>query len=1513
MNRHVLRAVSLLLLAVAVTAETHPNLERGFAADKLYQLSDIEQVNLFNGNVSVTIPIGPTYPVSDRLSYGLRLTYNSKAWDIKKFYVSANYTGSRKEPSSDSNAGLGWSLTLGRLISPAEAEFGENPAWIYVAPDASRHRFYDTLHLAAREAPVAGVAYTRDGTYLRLQASGSNYLVEEPSGTINEFEPWTDTSGPAPTQRYRLRQVRDRFSNTFDVGYAVANEWRVTDQYGRLTRIIFAPNAADPESRYPNYARLLSAVEFQTFDGGTATYTFQYEQRWVRRAYCGEDQRDNVGDPDNPDDDDPRFVYVPVLSKLLLPDGSSYELDYYYPGSPDDPMDPLTEASCHAGSIKSLVLPTKGSVHWTYGMYEMPSKGCPDDDPDPADDTSGVYSRTYRSPRNGVPDAVWKYKPTLTYEGFGTYRCGGKDDATTDFPFEEMKNTVTAPDLNETVHYFSVYPLNFPVNNTLNSWRNFGLPFSTKRASGGKFISTEVCSGSCANAVNVRRTTYVRYELDHGSQRFDANRRLKGSRTEFLDDPTPDEDLGDGIAPPPHFVDSDSYDYDGLGHYRINIQASSFPGTPTRKATTAFNKRDTTVNAQQFDSGTYESTFTAGTFNLPAKATPWVLNLYPSQEVLEDGARGTTVKQQYCSENTGFLRGTRKLRGAASSIYDLVTTYETHPSNAPPDRSTDMAGAVLKETMYGGDATPLFATAIDSTVSLCTLVAAPGNAAYQLRHTYTFGLRATSEYFANDVGAGFKILNRSIHANTGLVAGETDSAGLTTTFDYDSMGRSEYVYAPGQDAVSYTYTNATSAVDAKLKISRGAGVTESAVEYHFDHLGRPRIERRLMPGGTWARRETKYDSMGRRSDVSEWDADTVAPSRWTTYRSIDPFGRVGTITMPDGEARYFAYTGTRKIERSVAIATTASGAEAYATTTEEYDGYGRLRTIVEPNTSTTTTYTYDVGGRLSDVAMSDGANTQVRTFDYDFAGFLLREQHPEIGTAGGGVVSYPCYDAAGHALRRVDGVAVTGPACQPSAEANAFDVRFTFDSAARLSNVRRSGTNGALLKEFTYGTGTSDDDRSLGKLKTAVRHNYHPVSNADVRVTETYVYGDTAGRLTQRVTAITDGMTSASPEFSQTYHYDAHGLPDIIGYPDCTNGQCGVSVARTVTFGRDRGYLKTVEGFTGHASTSDHITYWPSGMVQKVVHADGSIDTVGRSPTNGMARPDSITFSNWLTTPPCDAVTLSGPSPATQTIPYRGGTTISVTAAGGTGHTFRWYEGPRLDTTREVGQSSTLTVGPLTQNATYWVRVTNACGSFVESAEAKVFVQLATPTAVTASMMSSGRIRVAWSPVDGATMYHVQRSANGVNFTTVRPNEPTTTWFDETAAAWTSYLYRVTATGPNVADSAPSAADVATRVAFTNDDITPGDIIRGNQIGELRRAVDAVRRLAGLPSMWANYNAPTGFVRAAHFVEIRSALEQARTVLTQMAGVSMPNLGDPVVAGAPIRAIDLQRLMEGMK
>jgi RHS repeat-associated protein len=195
-------------------------------------------------------------------------------------------------------------------------------------------------------------------------------------------------------------------------------------------------------------------------------------------------------------------------------------------------------------------------------------------------------------------------------------------------------------------------------------------------------------------------------------------------------------------------------------------------------------------------------------------------------------------------------------------------------------------------------------------------------------------------------------------------------------------------------------------------------------------------------------------------------------------------------------------------------------------------------------------------------------------------------------------VDYQGYDARGHAGRKVDG---------------ANDLRFTYERAERLTQIATGA--GTLLKAFTFGSGTSAADRSLGKVKTAARYNY-PAGQTAV-FTDTYTYGGLGGRVSIRETALTYNGAS-NERWNLGLAYDQLGEVTSLTYPDCAFAACPPS-PRTVTYSYDEGRLGAVAGYAAS------VTYHLNGMVNQVTHAspNGVIDTVSVG-TDSMLRPTAI-------------------------------------------------------------------------------------------------------------------------------------------------------------------------------------------------------------------------------------------------------------------------------------------------
>ncbi|HSG41504.1 MAG TPA: hypothetical protein VLE27_17815, partial [Thermoanaerobaculia bacterium] len=307
-----------LALAAPAAAEVHPNTAPGFPGEQSFHVGEIDNVNLFNGALTLTIPLGPTYPVNGGLSYGLKLVYNANAWSYSTFIIvhddGTEVTNPFSVPSVCSNAGLGWRVSLGEFDPPCQQPDGNGQIspHLYQDENGTDHLFYPTLHQGDPEdAPQAGVTqvlYTRDGSYLRLKVlTDGRRNLEFPDGTVRTF----DTEG-------RLAEIRDPFGNAVTVEYLKADghpapsrettaQWVLTDSHNRKQRVYFRFSLPDVPSLY---WPLLDRVELTAVGGGKANYQFSYETRTIGRACLSNDSM-------------LRTVKAILLTGVSLPDGSS--------------------------------------------------------------------------------------------------------------------------------------------------------------------------------------------------------------------------------------------------------------------------------------------------------------------------------------------------------------------------------------------------------------------------------------------------------------------------------------------------------------------------------------------------------------------------------------------------------------------------------------------------------------------------------------------------------------------------------------------------------------------------------------------------------------------------------------------------------------------------------------------------------------------------------------------------------------------------------------------------------------------------------------------------------------------------------------------------------------------------------------------------------------------------------------------------------------------------------------
>ena len=1166
----ILTSIVLALLFVCPLAAEHPVQERGFRADAVYHLTDLDSVNLFNGNLQLSIPIGQPYRVSGSLSYQMTLRYAGNIWKYIEYCGPKTGECRANTFAIQENGGMGWSLAFGELTYTAPATGQVNNGWTYTSPDGSEHHFYNIMHDGdaedAGDVDGTSVVYSRDGSYLRLKAFTSTVrILELPDGQKHRFEQ------NAADGKWYLTHIYNGFSsldaNSIPLTNYVAFEYPanavdpavkdtvIRDSTGRSHAIRFKSIAGK--------ARIASA-ELAKFRGGTpAVYTFEY----VKDAYGSE----AIVLPKPVSATGEGTATVALLSKVLLPNGESFSFAYYIPATAD----------AESGTMVQMVLPTLGKVEWDYSAYNFAA--------------DILYESAVGVSGRRVYDYVKSASPQHQLVQYTTYTgaLGSNTMATTTGWTDNLGS-------NAKVDYKTVYhfqSIDGPYT---------GLPFTGNVTdSSGRYLSTETYDCDSAGVCMLDRRTFVKYEMDDldncvsGPCRYDRNRRAYTENTVYVTDNN-------------RSASRDQSSFDGLGHYRTVSLNGSFVTGNTRTTTTQYN----TNTRGGLSVGTY-SVDSSGNrlagFTMLNASDPWVLGTYTSQSTSEGGI---TAYTQACFDVArNFLVRSRVLKGSTAGLNDLLSV-----------NTADADGNLVREEWFGGDTQTL------STASLCSMALPLHTAAsFRVDHTYQYGVRRTSQYKdtagGTTGGLGFYTLDVDVDASSGLVTRSRDTAGLYIDYEYDSLGRLTWTKPQSGAWTQYDYRAAMNQARGRSEVAiyeRPNGSTTSALarnSQEYDGLGRPYRQASLRADNWWSIADTRYDHAGRKAKVSSLESyvsDSTPASNWTTT-TYDPYGRPVVITAPDGTTTLYSYTGVRLVAKNASVATSASG-ESYVGINEEYDRQGRLWRVTEaPGTAsaTVTEYSYDVGGRLSKVCggLVSGVCTQSRFFNYDKRGLLVSEQHPEKGAGGNGAVSYT-YDARGHVLTKTEGPSTAN-----------FSLTYVYDRAERLTQVQETNRSNRIVKQFTFGTANALGVDSLtsyrkGRLLTATRYNYDRTGiGFDPVVTETYEYTGVGGRVSRKVTEVKNGVTTVA-SFDHRTTWNDLGAPLTTTYPDCIGGGCAtVDPARTVSNTYTNGFLTAVPGY------ANSISYHPNGMMNTVAHANG-LNTIQAVPANGMARPDSYTVQD---------------------------------------------------------------------------------------------------------------------------------------------------------------------------------------------------------------------------------------------------------------------------------------------
>ena len=1185
-------ACLLVLVARRLGAQAGPDNDPDAApgyTNSVFHHDAFDSINLYNGQLTLPIALGPSYPIGPRLRFQLTLVYNSRVDDYGAPLPGQQQTSFVYKPlTGNSSLPIGWELSLGAIKS---CRHGTTTAPCYVAPDGSQHLFVRSQGNGKVTGDGSQYFLKGAGPYEMWDGDGNHYVFDKETAGFDDplTDGFTHDFGRGRDGWY-LGSLTDPHGNGYSVTYWTGTHPRWS--YGTstcsagTTSLMQMRSPSGTGGWVPKDIRLPSgqlvhvdrghngfldgmvlSATFPVFANGgltTRTWTLVYDAPYGGYAHsCAtgtvpvnlQRLKELKLPPDLAGSPKYQFTQTGLLTALTLPTGGRAEYCYggytFFHGragalAPNCPgLPPPSQAF-------TMVSPTAFFCGTALGADGPPIDAratCTEDNESRwMDSQIGVLKRTVTEPVRGRVSTTTYTQYSFPFGESGSASSPGEPQTLTVVVLPPTdQNQAGSPGRSRaqaTLFLASPRVVQAPAGTTRPSVPGDRVGADIEQ----RFFETDpnlaapaspACPGTSADAKfcssRAFRTVRRTFEYDDALN-LEGNRRLQSERT--IHGP------GSCTSCPYHLValsnSAGSWESNGR-HYENEIHSGSL-GNDGRTTFTDWAPANWSTG--------------------PAAGGAVLPNLYVERRVAE----GASVRDEFFEFDaaSGFLRGSF-VYDAARDIAFLRCRYADGAGNVDKEFSKSFAASSPPSPAFCSNNHPVFPSSVGT-----------DGDSFGKDYVWQNGELLSARWINGSVGTTtFATRSYARDATTGWVLSSSDSAGLTTRYAYDALGRVTQITPPAAGElktwVCYEGPNATTAYGAATAQACPVAPSNASAKVweHFDYdgLGRLAREKTLRPGAGVSKRFHLFDAAGNAVFRSEWVADAVGESitsdlatacvfaggNFATSRPssapgtyslcFDPFGRaqqiVGakhssllTIDRRDGPVSYsdtaeatltYCLNGTFANLQSA----TCSAGGLNATTQVRRDAFGRATAVTEP-TGDLTTYAYDVNSRLTRV--TQGA--QSRTYNFDAAGMLRDETTPE-----GGRVTHDAIGTLGNVLRetRPGGLVLTRQ----------------FDFAGR---VTREDAGGSKYAVHCYdGTGTCADGSPnspggaspAGKLTRRYGYNFLPTVGPVVD--EIFEYSAAGGRLSKLTTSAGNGSLAASA--SQTWAYDALGLPSSHGHP----------------------------------------------------------------------------------------------------------------------------------------------------------------------------------------------------------------------------------------------------------------------------------------------------------------------------------------------------------------------------
>jgi RHS repeat-associated protein len=1078
-----------LCFAGSVLAQT-PFAEnsKGFSPTGGFATNGIDHVNLFSGGVTVSIPLGPAYPVGAGFSQQLHLVYNSKMWRSDPACMVGGEPVDGVYVTGLPAVGAGWALEMGHIPDSNAAGLD------YVGPDGSAHSFKPT--------GVTNMYQTKDGSFIQgnITLSADNKVTRAvlnfSDGAIGTFSERIELSQINHGPTYRdfggfdapgayLTRLENRFGDYVQVTYAIvadgSKQIQRIEHYGHdtmgragvLLRTINFSYAVPAGSTWAVLTDLdLPAVQDALGNSRRQHVLFSYNLNGIARP--AHDQTNNQFVPcPNVVDRSAGTIFVPLLSMLQLDrDDPSLKYQFRYV------QDGSRQRETAAGLMSQLTLPSLGAIQYNWGQFLHTGPFPPGEDlvtPPPF-----VLGSC---PDNPQCDRYQYGRLTATLADRTEYLsvdAGGNPVGPGNTTYYAISGDF----------WYQVSEMLAPDGNIQRSLFHVMLPANALKVGNGLEYQTQYLD---VNG-HVVRTVDRCYNSDVSGTSGAPVCRSDAQGFEALDDNAREALTTASVIVNGQTMQSKRNQrslWDGFGHFGLE-ESYGWDGILLRSIGT---------------------TWTPNTID-------WILGLWHDRTETEGSS--SVLSLALFDRATGFLKASMTWDATRQRVFGINRYADAagnldHEFSATADHRCPPNPCPPTDAIY-------FASTPGGVIGM-------NNDAFGKVYTYQNGQLRTSRWFKDTEisppPAGplpWYLVDQDRDPATGLVISSRDSASVATKYAYDLFGR---VTAITPQATAGTATEAATSVSYDLPTQatvtrNGSDGNSTWQRYLYDGLGRLSREVGRQPGNSYSMRFHGYDGVGREYFTSEWvrcgdpaGCASAIPAQGTTSSAFDPFGHPQTITKADGQSIQISYRdGSAEFSDTLETQTFLVDGRS-ASTVARKDALGRITAVTEPDTGAgaeTTFYAYDVLDKVAQVMQG----SQTRSFVYDSFGFLRSEATPERGT-----VTY-------------DQIGSLGNVIQSTAPGSLVLTR-SYDAAGRLLTLDSNEGGSRRYLSNLYDEGGRG--YSLGKLTTQTATNYAVAGNPVI--SDSLSYSGVGGRLSDRTTTTSGGSSLWG---KQGWFYNTLGL-----------------------------------------------------------------------------------------------------------------------------------------------------------------------------------------------------------------------------------------------------------------------------------------------------------------------------------------------------------------------------------